>query len=134
MQVTAPSHSSNVTSANILPVVFEFFVHPKSIFRPCQTAINSPSYVSRVLRLTLLAPAIVQSILNAQETGGDDAGGADEAVSVAWTEPRKSNFCWKNALPLAARRTDDEGAVQSKSSIACASSPFLPWPICIRTR
>jgi hypothetical protein len=87
MQVTAPSHSSNVTSANILPVVFEFFVHPKSIFRPCQTAINSPSYVSRILRLTLLAPAIVVSILDGRQPADLTLAVLMRPFAVGWREP-----------------------------------------------
>ena len=38
------------------------------------------SYVSRVLRLTLLAPEIVEPILDGPAAGGDDASRTDEAV------------------------------------------------------
>ena len=42
--------------------------------------VNS-SYMSRVLRLTLLAPDIVEAILDGRAAdGGDDAGGAAGAV------------------------------------------------------
>jgi hypothetical protein len=38
------------------------------------------SYVGRVLRLTLLAPDVVEAILDRGAAGGDDAGGADAAI------------------------------------------------------
>ena len=38
------------------------------------------SYVGRVLRLTLLAPDIVEAILERTAAGGDDAGGTDATV------------------------------------------------------
>jgi hypothetical protein len=37
--------------------------------------------------------------------------------AVAWAEQRKTDFCWKMLPPVAARRTQDEVAVQPKSSI-----------------
>ena len=41
----------------------------------------NPSCLSRVLRLTLLAPDIVEAILDGRAAdGGDDAGGAAGAV------------------------------------------------------
>jgi hypothetical protein len=39
------------------------------------------SYVGRVLRLTLLAPDIVEAVLNGRQPGGDDTGGVDATVS-----------------------------------------------------
>ena len=41
------------------------------------------SYVGRVLRLTLLAPDIVEAILERTAAGGGDAGGTDATVSAS---------------------------------------------------
>jgi hypothetical protein len=41
------------------------------------------SYVGRVLRLTLLAPNIVETIPEWAAVGGDDAGGIDTATRCA---------------------------------------------------
>ena len=38
------------------------------------------SYVSRILRLTLVAPEIVEAILDGRAAGGDDVAGVDGAV------------------------------------------------------
>ena len=38
------------------------------------------SYLGRVLRLTLLAPDIVEAVLNWRQPVGDDTGGVDATV------------------------------------------------------
>lgn len=50
--------------------------------------INS-SYVSRVLRLTLLAPGIVEAILDGRTTGGFSLAEAIEPFSVTWSEQHR---------------------------------------------
>ena len=49
--------------------------------------INS-SYVSRLLRLTLLAPDIVEAILDGRQPGGMTLPGLMEPFSAEWTEQR----------------------------------------------
>lgn len=46
----------------------------------------NPSYVSRVLRLTLLAPSIVEAILDARQPGEMTLAGLMEPFPVGWTE------------------------------------------------
>jgi hypothetical protein len=60
------------------------------------------SYVGRVLRLTLLAPDIVAAILGGRQPAEMTLAVLMKPFAVAWTEQR---------------RTQDEVAVQSKSSI-----------------
>jgi hypothetical protein len=60
------------------------------------------SYVGRVLRLTLLAPDIVAAILGGRQPAEMTFAVLMKPFAVAWTEQR---------------RTQDEVAVQSKSSI-----------------
>jgi hypothetical protein len=75
------------------------------------------SYVGRVLRLTLLAPDIVEEILGGRRPAQVTLAVLMRPFAVAWTEQRKTDFCWKMLPPVAARRTQDEVAVQPKSSI-----------------
>jgi hypothetical protein len=75
------------------------------------------SYVGRVLRLTLLAPDTVEAILGGRQSTDMTLAMLMRPFAVAWTEQRKTDFCWKMLPPVAARRTQDEVAVQSKSSI-----------------
>ncbi|WP_135468378.1 hypothetical protein [Crenalkalicoccus roseus] len=51
--------------------------------------INS-SYVSRVLRLTLLAPDIVEAILNGRQPEGMTLPGLMEPFPVSWEEQRRT--------------------------------------------
>jgi len=55
------------------------------------------SYVGRVLRLTLLAPNIVEGILDGRQPAEVTLAVLMRPFAVEWTEQRKSNFCWKNA-------------------------------------
>ena len=55
------------------------------------------SYVGRVLRLTLLAPDIVEAILGGRQSAQMTLAGLMRPFAVGWAEQRKSNFCWKNA-------------------------------------
>jgi hypothetical protein len=75
------------------------------------------SYVGRVLRLTLLAPDLVEAILGGRQSTDMTLAMLMRPFAVAWTEQRKTDFCWKMLPPVAARRTQDEVAVQPKSSI-----------------
>ncbi|NQW53303.1 MAG: hypothetical protein HQ465_18880 [Rhodospirillales bacterium] len=50
----------------------------------------NPSYVSRVLRLTLLAPATVEAILNGRATTGPTLAEAMGPFPVAWSEQRNA--------------------------------------------
>jgi hypothetical protein len=54
------------------------------------------SYVGRVLRLTLLAPDIVEAILGGRQPADMTLAMLMQPFPVGWTEQRKSNFCWKN--------------------------------------
>ena len=54
------------------------------------------SYVGRVLRLTLLAPDIVEEILDGRHPGEMTLAFLMRPFAVKWPEQRKSNFCWKN--------------------------------------
>ena len=73
------------------------------------------SYVGRVLRLTLLAPDIVEAILEGRQPAEVTLAGLMRPFAVAWTEQRKTLFCWKNAISVSGKAK--EVAVQSKSSI-----------------
>ncbi|MFN8891388.1 MAG: hypothetical protein ACK530_01985 [Alphaproteobacteria bacterium] len=48
----------------------------------------NPSYVSRVLRLTLLAPEMVEAILDGRQPEGVTLRGLLEGVPVGWGEQR----------------------------------------------
>ena len=50
----------------------------------------NPSYVSRVLRLTLLAPAIVEAILDGRQPEGMRMPGLMKPFATEWTEQRTS--------------------------------------------
>jgi len=58
------------------------------------------SYVGRVLRLTLLAPDIVEAILGGRQPAEVTLAGLMRPFAVAWTEQRKTIFCWKNATSV----------------------------------
>jgi hypothetical protein len=51
----------------------------------CAEKIN-PSYVSRVVRLTLLAPSIVEAILDGRQSPGMKLGDLMKPFPVAWAE------------------------------------------------
>ena len=50
---------------------------------------NNPSYVSRMLRLTLLAPDIVEAILDGRQPDGITLPGLMEGVAVVWDEQNR---------------------------------------------
>jgi hypothetical protein len=50
------------------------------------------SYVSRVMRLTLLAPATVEAILGGRQPAEMTLAFLMQPCAVEWTEQRKSNF------------------------------------------
>ena len=52
----------------------------------------NPSYVSRVLRLTLLAPSIVESILDGRQPSEMTLAGLMRPFSVAWKEQAEPGF------------------------------------------
>ena len=54
------------------------------------------SYVGRVLRLTLLAPDIVEAILSGRQPADMTLAVLMRPFAVKWTEQRKTNFRWKN--------------------------------------
>ena len=49
----------------------------------------NPSYVSRILRLTLLAPEIVEAVLDGRQAAEVTLPGLMEGVPVEWGEQRK---------------------------------------------
>jgi hypothetical protein len=61
------------------------------------------SYVGRVLRLTLLAPDIVEAIIGGRQPAQMTLAGLMRPFAVGWTEQRKSNFCWKNSTFVSAK-------------------------------
>ena len=77
------------------------------------------SYVGRVLRLTLLAPDIVEAILGGQQPANVTLAALMKPFAVEWTLQRRTTPVGRAMLPLAANIT-----VQSRSSIERASSPF----------
>lgn len=52
------------------------------------------SYVSRVLRLTLLAPDIVEEILDGWQPEGLGLPALLEPMPLAWSEQRATCFAW----------------------------------------
>ena len=60
--------------------------------------INS-SYVSRLLRLTLLAPDIVDAILDGRQPGGMTLPGLMEPFPVEWERQRPIHFCAPRQAP-----------------------------------
>jgi len=71
--------------------------------------INS-SYVSRLLRLTLLAPAIVEAILDGRQPEGMTLPGLMEPLPVEWERQNPS------LLTMAASRTTTRQRVVSRNS------------------
>ena len=61
------------------------------------------TYVGRVLRMTLLAPDIVDAILGGRQPAQMTLAGLMRPFAVRWTEQRKSNFCWKNSTSVSAK-------------------------------
>ena len=70
------------------------------------------SYVGRVLRLTLLAPDIVEAILDGRQPADMTLAVLMRPFAVEWTEQRNM------------RLTRDEVVVQSRSSMDRTSGPF----------
>ncbi|MBB3896961.1 hypothetical protein GGQ83_000387 [Roseococcus suduntuyensis] len=60
--------------------------------------INS-SYVSRMLRLTLLAPDIVEAILDGRQPEGMTLPGLMELFPVEWERQRPIHFCAPRQAP-----------------------------------
>ena len=56
----------------------------------------NPSYVSRVLRLTLLAPVIVEAILAGRQPAGMTLAELMERVPVWWAEQPAQHAQWQN--------------------------------------
>jgi hypothetical protein len=56
-----------------------------------------------MLRLTLLAPDIVEMILGRQQSAQMTLAGLMRPFAVGWTEQRKSNFCCKNSTFVSAK-------------------------------
>ena len=50
----------------------------------------NPSYVSRVLRLTLLAPDIIEAIVEGRQADGIEAATLLRPFSTAWDEQRRA--------------------------------------------
>jgi hypothetical protein len=61
------------------------------------------SYIGRVLRLTLLAPNIVEAILGGRQPMQMTLAGLMRPFAVGWAEQRKSNFCWKDSTFVSAK-------------------------------
>ena len=53
----------------------------------------NPSYVSRVLRLTLLAPDLVEAIVEGRQADGIEATLLLQPFSADWAEQRGGRFC-----------------------------------------
>jgi hypothetical protein len=73
------------------------------------------SYVGRVLRLTLLAPDIVEAILNGRQPVRLQLDGLMKPLPVRWTEQGKS-LCWENSVS-SGRRIQGDVKFHSRSSI-----------------
>ena len=56
----------------------------------------NPSYVSRVLRLTLLAPDTVDTILGGRQPADVTLAVLMKPFAVEWTEQRRTNSCRKD--------------------------------------
>ncbi len=54
------------------------------------------TYVGRVLRLTLLAPDIVEAILNGRQPADVTLAVLMKPFAVEWTEQRRTNSCRKS--------------------------------------
>ena len=54
------------------------------------------SYVGRVLRLTLLAPDIVEAILGGRQPAEITLAVLMKPFAVVWREQGTTNCCWKN--------------------------------------
>jgi hypothetical protein len=54
----------------------------------------APSYMTRVLRLTLLAPDIVESILDGKQGSEVTLGRVWELLPLEWRKPSSALSCW----------------------------------------
>ncbi len=75
------------------------------------------SYVSRILQLTLLAPHIVEAILDGRQPEGMTLPGLMEPFPVEW-ERQQSSLAWSNFSSTALLRLSD---------IACARFHNMQW-------
>jgi hypothetical protein len=73
------------------------------------------SYVGRVLRLTLLAPDIVEAVLNGRQSSELQLHGLMKRFPVRWTEQDKS-LCWNDSIS-SGRRIQGDVEFHSRSSI-----------------
>jgi hypothetical protein len=62
------------------------------------------SYLCRILRLTLLAPEIVEAILNGQQSSGLQLSDLLQPTSVIWAEQQAGRLISKAVLPPTERR------------------------------
>ena len=72
----------------------------KSIATDSPVPTSSITPTSRVPRLTLLAPDIVEAILGGRQPAEMTLAVLMRPFAVAWTEQRKTIFCWKNATSV----------------------------------
>ena len=54
------------------------------------------TYVGRVLRLTLLAPDLVEAVLNGRQPASVTLAVLMKPFAVEWTEQRRTNSCRKS--------------------------------------
>lgn len=76
--------------------------------RPSAPAESNLTYLSRILRLTLLAPDIIEAILNGRQHNGLKLAIVLRHIPLTWEEPRR-DFGWceperrRSKAPLAVR-------------------------------
>ena len=76
----------------------------------------NPSYVSRVLRLTLLAPDIVEAIVEGRQADGVETDVLLQPFSAKWAEQRR-------LLPFSAPRVDVSSLSTSGHFVVSSPSP-----------
>ena len=99
----------------------------------------APSYMTRVLRLTLLAPDIVEAILDGKQGAGGDTGAAAGAISGgvgASTRPQRTVWRKRSLVNCAATsRFESTRLCWSDQSPRTVLSDYMavPTPACHRT-